>query len=57
VPHAQMLGSQDALEALDAMADEGNDAAWLRQTFADTSTLTDVVRRQSERWMASDATA
>ena len=57
VPHAQMLGSQDALEALDAMADEGNDAAWLRRTFADTSTLTDVVRRQSERWMASDATA
>src|SRR5690348_1599063 len=36
VPHARMLGSQDALEALDAMVDEGNDAAWLRRTFADT---------------------
>src|SRR5690242_288957 len=57
VPHAQMLGSQEALEALDAMIDEGNDAAWLRRTFTNASTLTDVVRRQSERWMASDASA
>jgi carboxylate-amine ligase len=54
VPHAQMLGSQEALEALDAMIDTGNDATWLRRAFAETSTLTDVVRRQSGRWMADE---
>ena len=52
VPHAQMLGSQEALEALDATIDAGNDAAWLRRAFAETSTLTDVVRRQASLWMA-----
>jgi len=50
-----MLGSQEALEALDAMVDDGNDAALLRGAFAETSTLTDVVRRQSARWMSDEA--
>lgn len=48
--HAHALGSHDALAALTAMLEQGNDAAWLRQAFADTATLTDVVRRQSARW-------
>jgi carboxylate-amine ligase len=49
-PHAQMLHSEPALEALRAMIDDGNDATWLRHTFAETQTLTDVVRRQADLW-------
>jgi carboxylate-amine ligase len=49
-PHAQMLEAEPALEALRASIDAGNDATWLRRTFAETGTLTDVVRHQAERW-------
>jgi carboxylate-amine ligase len=49
-PHAQALGSEDAFAALAACIEQGNDAAWLRQAFAETETLTDVVRRQSALW-------
>jgi carboxylate-amine ligase len=49
-PHAQMLGSQEAFAALAATAGLGNDAAWLRKTFSETGTLTDVVRRQARLW-------
>ena len=49
-PHAQALGSQQAFSALLATLDQGNHAAWLRQAFAETGTLTDVVRRQSTLW-------
>jgi carboxylate-amine ligase len=51
-PHAQMLGSQEAFAALAATLEQGNDAAWLRRTFAETGTLTDVVRRQAALWAA-----
>ena len=49
-PHAQALGSQDAFAALATCIEQGNDATWLRQAFAETQTLTDVVRRQSALW-------
>jgi carboxylate-amine ligase len=49
-PHAQMLGSQDAFAALHATVTQGNDAGWLRSVLTETATLTDVVRRQAERW-------
>ena len=49
-PHAQMLGSQDAFEALHATVSKGNDAGWLRGVLTETATLPDVVRRQAERW-------
>jgi carboxylate-amine ligase len=52
-PHAQSLGSRDAFAALAACIERGNDAAWLRQAFAETQTLTDVVRRQSALWSGS----
>jgi len=52
-PHAQMLESEEALGELAATIDTGNHAAWLRHAFAETSTLTDVVRRQSQLWMAA----
>ena len=32
---------------------EGNDAAWLRKTFATKTTLPDVVREQAARWMSA----
>jgi carboxylate-amine ligase len=52
-PHAQMLGSQEAFVALAATLEQGNDAAWLRRAFAETGTLTDVVRRQAALWAAA----
>ena len=53
-PHAQMLDSQAALAALSELIERGNHAAWLRRAFAETGTLTDVVRRQSDLWVAAD---
>ena len=53
-PHAQMLESQPAFAALGETIDGGNHAAWLRRAFAETGTLQDVVRRQSELWAAAD---
>jgi carboxylate-amine ligase len=52
-PHAQMLNAEPAIEALRASIDAGNDATWLRRTFAEAGTLTDVVRHQAERWATS----
>jgi glutamate---cysteine ligase / carboxylate-amine ligase len=49
-PHARMLGSEDAFAALNATVQQGNHAAWLREVFAETETLPDVVRRQAELW-------
>ena len=49
-PYAASLGSQDALSALHTTLSQGNDATWLRAQFADTGTLTDVVRRQAAQW-------
>ena len=53
-PHAQMLESQAAFTALAETIDQGNHAAWLREAFAETGTLQDVVRRQSDLWAAAD---
>jgi carboxylate-amine ligase len=53
-PHAHALDSQGAFAALRDMIDGGNHAAWLRRAFAETGTLPDVVRRQSELWAAAD---
>jgi carboxylate-amine ligase len=51
-PHAADLASTEALDALSTLVrDEGNDAAWLRRAFAARTTLPDVVREQSARWM------
>ena len=43
-----------ALAALATTLQAGNHATWLRRAFAETGTLTDVVRRQSTLWMAAD---
>jgi glutamate---cysteine ligase / carboxylate-amine ligase len=52
VPHAAELGCTMALDALAGMLrGEGNDAAWLRKTFAAKMTLPDVVREQAAQWM------
>ncbi len=54
VPHAQALGSGDALQALRASlygGDDDNDAAWLRARLAQSATLPDVVRQQAARFM------
>ena len=52
-PHARMLESESALDALHASIGAGNDATWLRRMHAETGTLTDVVRRQADLWASS----
>ena len=52
-PHARMLESETALDALHASIGAGNDATWLRRMHAETGTLTDVVRRQADLWASS----
>jgi carboxylate-amine ligase len=52
MPHAQALGSVDALESLQAMiGGDGNDATWLRERYARAGTLPDVVRQQAALFM------
>ena len=53
-PHALALGSPDAFAALRASVHRGNGAAWLREAFAETGTLTDVVRRQAALWSGAE---
>jgi carboxylate-amine ligase len=51
-PHADVLGCAAALAALRSVVDTGgNDAAWLRQRYAESGTLPDVVRQQAARFM------
>jgi len=51
-PHAAALESTGALERLTTLTlADGNDATWLRKVYAETTTLSDVVRRQAARWM------
>jgi len=45
------MGTREALVALDRLAKtEMNDTKWLRERYADTKSLNDVVRMQSEEW-------
>jgi glutamate---cysteine ligase / carboxylate-amine ligase len=45
------LGSAGALSAIGARAERAlNDTYWLRERFAETGSLSDVVRLQAERW-------
>ncbi len=50
-PDAGAMGTQAAMAALDkAATTESNDTRWLRERYAETRSLNDVVRLQSERW-------
>jgi carboxylate-amine ligase len=50
-PDAEAMGTREALAELDRIAKtEMNDARWLRERYADSRSLNDVVRLQSERW-------
>ena len=50
-PDAGAMGTTEALKAIDKAAKtEMNDARWLRERYAETKSLNDVVRMQSERW-------
>ena len=45
------LGGSEALSAIGARAESAqNDTRWLRERFAETGSLSDVVRLQAERW-------
>jgi len=51
VPHALALGSGAALAEIGASLESGqNDSGWLRETFGQTKSLSDVVRLQSRQW-------
>ncbi len=52
-PHAAELGSREALAQLAAdVAASRTDAGWLRRAYRERGSLNDVVRMQSELWMA-----
>jgi len=51
VPHALALGSGAALAEIRASLESGqNDSGWLRDTFKQAKSLSDVVRLQSRQW-------
>jgi carboxylate-amine ligase len=51
-PHAVALDTGSALQALRADVASGrSDAAWLRESYREFGSLTDVARCQSEEWM------
>jgi len=55
-PDAEAMGTREALGALDRIAKtESNDTRWLRERYAETKSLNDVVRLQSEKWSGSAA--
>ena len=47
--HAQELEAEDALEEIRIALREGNDARWMRERYADSRSLPDLVWRQVER--------
>ncbi len=47
--HARELGSEGALVEIGAIVSHGNDARWMRERFADSGSLADLVWRQVER--------
>jgi carboxylate-amine ligase len=49
-PHAQDLGADQALHAVAKRLDRGNDASWMRKTYARNGSLPELVWRQAERW-------
>jgi len=55
-PDAEAMGTREALAALDRIAKtEANDTRWLRERYAETKSLNDVVRLQSEKWSGTAA--
>lgn len=55
-PCAETLGSEAALEELLSEVSDGrNDAAWLRDTYRQRRSFTDVMRLQSDLWMGRGA--
>ena len=56
LPYAQTLGATEPLQQLrDHVERKENGTAWLRARFAESGSLTDVVRAQSQRWMGKTA--
>jgi carboxylate-amine ligase len=47
--HAGQLGSEAALHEVRAILEQGNDARWMRESFASSRSLADLVWRQVER--------
>lgn len=54
-PHAAKLECQEALDRLRESISTGcNDAAWLRDTYRQRQSFSDVVRLQARRWMGQE---
>lgn len=49
-PHAAMLGTARLLEELRMTARTGNDASWIRRTFARSHSLPDLIWQQAGLW-------
>ncbi len=48
--HARELGAEAALSEIEAIVRGGNDARWMRERYADSQSLPDLVWRQVERF-------
>lgn len=49
-PHASALGTTHFLASLTGIAESGNDARWMRETYARSQSLPDLVWQQALRW-------
>lgn len=49
-PHASTLDTGHFLESLRRIAESGNDARWMRETYARSQSLPDLVWQQAQRW-------
>ncbi|GAB2894811.1 YbdK family carboxylate-amine ligase [Uliginosibacterium flavum] len=52
-PHAAELGTATHLESLRRAAERGNDALWMRDTYARSGSLPDLVWQQAQLWRES----
>ena len=48
--HSRELGTEEPLAAIRSALDRGNDARWMREAYARSGSLADVVFRQAQRW-------
>lgn len=51
--HARELGNTELLRELKLVADKGNDARWMRETYQRNHSLGDLVWSQAQKWRAA----
>jgi len=52
-PHAAELGTSQLIDSLRVLIEQGSDASWMRQAYAQRSSLPDMVWQQAQKWRES----